>query len=70
MQATSDLKTNKRPFARLVDTKMLQHAQIRKEPDGKSEFQLIHVLKPMQQEGKSRFFFVFFVVVLVDFTRR
>ena len=30
MQATSDLKTNRRPFAVLVDTKMLQHVQIRK----------------------------------------
>ena len=33
MQATSDLKANRRPFAILVDTKMLQHVQIRKEPD-------------------------------------
>ena len=33
---------------------MLQHVQIRKEPDGKSEFQLIHILRPVQ-EGKSRF---------------
>ena len=54
MQETSDLKTNRRPFAILVDTKMLQHVQIRKEPDGKSEFQLIHILRPVQ-EGKSRF---------------
>jgi hypothetical protein len=54
MQVTSDLKTNRRPFAILVDTKILQHVQIRKEPNGKSEFQLIHVLRPVQ-EGKSRF---------------
>ena len=54
MHATSDLKMNKRPFAILIDTKILQHVQNKKEPDGKSEFQLIHVLRPIQ-EGRTRF---------------